>query len=286
MSISEKYQAGRGFMSRRNASVMRYQDAVGRGAPGGGMLGWGTMRNSMTGSMDARWGGATTGFDWRHAGPSLVSPRAMEKAPKGRPKAPKAKPEDESGPQYPGLTYTESPRPISNQSYGDDAPRVEFSTLPSDQSKSGMGEDSPVWSAGAEPKGYAGDAQRPAGYSAALPAHPLGTSLPWAPGRGVGSPAKPSVYPASFLPRGNSFDRTNDAGVWPSSDAATGGINDSSIYPSSGTAGGSDSSIYPSTMDKGDIGGKQDSTRRRAGMNQVALNQIGVVRRNGGWPGA
>jgi hypothetical protein len=280
------YRTGRGFLSSGNAKVMKYQEAVGRDAgSGGGMLGWDTMRSGMSGSMSARWGGATTNFDWRGVSGMPISPRTQHKQAKpGRPKGTKV-----LGPNSPyaggiqPMRYDE-PGPLTNQSHAEDA-RGEFSALPSDQSKSGMASDSPVWSAGAQPLGYAGDAARPAAHSAALPSHPLGTALPWAPGRGVGSPAKTSVYPASFLPRGNNFDSTNDAGTWPASDAATGGVNDSSIYPSTGTVGGgSDSSIWPSTADKSAAPGA-DSTRRRAGMNQVALNQIGVVRRSGGWPG-
>lgn len=231
------------------------------------MLGWGTMRASMTGSMDARWGGATTNFDWRHAGPSLVSQRAQEKAPKGRPKS--RKPKEEGGPTPSGVTpmLQSEPGPYTNQSH------AEMSILPSDQSKSGMGSDSPVWSSAAEPLGYGSDLPRPAAHSMALPMSPMGTSLPWTPGRGVGPVAGPP--------------RPAESGVLPASGAYGGMTSDSSIWPSSSTGSlGSDTSIYSSDVSKGDIGGRQDSTRRRAGMNQVALNQIGVVRRNGGWPGA
>jgi hypothetical protein len=261
---------------------MKYQDTVGAS---GGMLGWSGMRNSMTGSMDARWGGATTSFDWKHAGPSLVSPRAQSKPSKGRPRSRKTP--EENAPTPSGvtpMTYTE-PGPYTNQSHGEDA-RGEFSILPSDQSKAGMGEDSPVWSAGGEPRGYGNDAPRLTSSSSGLSVAPFGSSLPWAPGRGVGAPSKTGVYPAPFLMRGQSFDSTNDASTWPGGgDAAVGGGSDSSIYSANAApVGGSDSPIWGASPYK-EAPGSDRKQKRPAGMSPVALGNIGVVRRSGGWPG-
>jgi len=203
------------------------------------------MRTGMQGSMAARWGGATLDFDWRHAtnmyAQPLVGPR-KQKAGKGRPEAP-----EEDAP----LTGPGQPGPMTMQSHAS----AESSILPSDQSKSGMASDA-----------------GPATHSAALPSSPMGTALPWEPGRGPGV-GRPGASERTGLPVsavGSVFGAT-DSPIWPSA--------------SSTVSLGSDSSIYPGTLDKSAIGGKQDSTRRRAGMNQVALNQIGVVRRNGGWPG-
>lgn len=227
---SKRYEGGRGFRTAVHEDVVQPLQS---------------MRTGMQGSMAARWGGATTDFDWRQAtnmwAQPLIGPRKVKKG-KGRPEAP-----EEQAP----VTGPTTPGPMTLQSHAS----PESSLLPSDQSKSGMASDI-----------------GPAAYSASLPMSPMGSALPWTPGRGVGASSPPqTAWPS-------------ESSAYPAGGAYGGMATDSSIWPSSSTVSlGADTSIYPGTVSKSAIGGRKD--RRPAGMNRGALDQIGVVRRNGGWPG-
>ena len=242
---SRPYRSGRGFHS---------DNATRRDLVNGTLFGTlSNMRSTMSGSMDARWSGASTNFDWRSTAGMHVMPYAMKpqraKA-KGRPDAP-AEEAPLVGPAQAG--------PVSNQSF------AESSILPSDQSKSGMASDA-----------------GPAAHSGALPMNPMGSALPWTPGRGVG-PRESSVYPAAGSFGGMSADRIPESAAYPAVGAYGGMTTDSPIWSAgSGFSLGSDSPIYSAGSKEG-IGGKD---RRRAGINPTALSNIGQVRRNGGWPGA
>jgi len=200
------------------------------------------MWANASGTREAMLHGATTAYDWRTFRPTdpLRTGNKKEKIQrqdKGD--------EDQGRPEH---EYPSEFGPPTNQSHSaaDDA-KPEWSILPADRAKTGMGEDSPIYSVAGQARGFGTDRTAMPRESSALPA--------WAPKTGMA--ADSPIYSAGAEVKGYGNDYT----------------------PSYAEQGGAN--VWDPSMPLHGPGRPIDIPPN-VGAQFAAPNQSGTVRRNGG----